>query len=245
MSYGNDSSDASYEDIFTDSETSETQTAPAFDASKYVPVEKYNELNQTVQSFQPKLEQLDRLNQVFNPTPQQQFTPEELKIAQLAQAIAEQKIAPVQQKQEAFMQQYEMQELDNIAKQNGFEDASDQEDWMLRSNRKLTALGNSGDTKARMTAQTMTQLYNAGQMKQLQQYCLQNLDYIDAYAGPLSRKGNVSNQQIGHSFNNSPFNRQEELSPQQYESKIAELAKAGKFDEIRTLQQKFASQINR
>lgn len=244
MTYGQDSPDANYfDDIPDENAQSRPQQAPAqtIDPDKFVPIEKYSALEQQFQQVQPKLETLDRLAQAFNPQAPQ-YTPEQIAEFQRYQQIAKATVDPELQKIQEKLQFQEEMTLDNNAKQLGFADRMEQEDWYFATRRGLLNKANQGDQQAKQAVTVMEALYNNGEYLKLQNYAAQNFDYLDQHAGRM-KIGRVAAQQIGHGFNNSPFKTSSELTPEAYEKQVSDLAKQGKWDEVRSLQQRFASQI--
>lgn len=240
MTYGQESTDSLWDDsVDTSQQGLETQQPqqPQLDPNKYVPVEKYQELEQNFNSIQPKLEQLDRLGQVFNPQQQQpQYTPEESAIVPVLQKL----LAPVFQQQQEQREAESQEYLEDVAKQYGTR-GSQLTNWFYLTQDEMShAYKNNGDQEAGNLAYKMAQLNQKGDVKGLVRFVQQNIDKINGYAPmKLPNMPRPQAQSFGHGFNNTAMNPVDDIK-----AKVEAARKAGNQAEIQRLSQEYMNSIS-
>jgi hypothetical protein len=215
MAYGNESNSASYDDssdYFVDAQNNEqSQQAgqeqaqqPAFDPNKYVPVEKYQAIEDWKQQAEPKLAMLDRLGSVFNPAPQ--IDPEQQRVndfvARQAQEALKPTLDPVTQRLEGI----EMQMVSQATSRLGFESPVEAQSWaLLICDSGLQKAARNGDRNAEILATNLLNLNNKGNWLGMAQYVENNWDALNKYAGAYAKTTAPKAQMIGHSFGNNNF----------------------------------------
>lgn len=223
MTYGQDSNISSYDDsgLWEDSpqiqdQNTQTQTQiPAFDPNKFVPVEKFQQVEQELNQLKPTFE---RLQNAFNPNQQPQLSQEEQNTNNFLNNFFEnQAKAKGFMSRAEFQEALELREVGKWAEQRGIGDEVDADLFYQSTFRRLQRDSASNPTLNNI-ANNMATLYNNKQYSQLTKYLDSNLPkqyWNGANSQPQA-------QTVGQSFSNNPFSQTAD-----YKTRLDQARRAG------------------
>lgn len=243
MEYGQPSNSAEYDDdSYFEPAGKEKEgdaqpdSVPAFDPGKFVPKEQYEQLEQWKRQVEPKLGVLDRLQKAFESEQNGGVSPEQkAQLEQFVQGVrtaVNPELEALKTEQQHIVNNY----LETAAKELGFENRWEAEDWYFVVQRNLeNAFVTKGDQQAGAFSKQMYDFYTNNQHLPLMQFARQHFDYLNNFAGKMKITPPVRSQVVGQSFVNSPFNRQTLQSPADYSQALAKARQDGNQAEVQRL----------